>query len=450
VDSFLRRQAVKLYGKATGRHILERLDELNRTQWLDRTALMNLQRQRLCRLLTYAYRYVPYYRCVFDRAGFRPDEVLTDLASLHKLPLLTKAIIGENFDDLLTTESRRRAQLSRSSTSGSTGQPLIFMLDADFRDYFTADVHRHLTWGGWEFGQSHAYLGGASFEVSQVQSLRSRLMDWALNRCVTNAYILSEESMRAFAERIRRRRPCLLYGYASSLYHFAEFVRRSEFDDIRFKSVSSCAEVLYLHQRQLIERTFGCKVLDRYATRELGELGSQCEFQTGLHVSVESVYIEILDENGQPTCPGEPGNIVVTSLNNCGMPFIRYMLADVASWYSGDACPCGRAHPMLSVVDGRHNDMFKARDGRIVWGGMANPLWDIEGVKQFQLVQRTYDSVLVRVVKEGGLQPAERTRVEEAIAAALGENVKVEFAFPSVIPIEKSGKYRYQICEIDG
>jgi phenylacetate-CoA ligase len=448
MNAFIRRQVMKIYQLVTGRRILDRFDELNRTQWLGRDELLALQRDKLHKLLIYAYHYVPYYRRIFDQVGFQPDEVLTDLVSLRKLPLLNRTIIRENFDDMLTSERQRRAHLSRSSTSGSTGRPLIFMQDTDSRDYFTANIHHHLTWGGWRFGQPHAYIGGSHFEVSKARSLRAHLMNWTLNRFTINAYVLSEESMRAFADRIRRQHVRFLYGYASSLYHFAKFVRQNNFD-IQLKSVFSSAEVLYPHQRRFIEEAFGCKVLDRYAALELGELGAQCEFQTGLHVSMESVYIEILDDNGQPARLGEPGNIVVTKLNNYGMPFIRYSLADVASWYPVDTCPCGRAHSMLSIIEGRHNDMFRTHDGRVVWGGITNPLWSIEGIKQFQFVQKKYDLVIVRVVKDGGLQSDERNSVKKAIHTALGDNVKVEFEFPSEIPIEKSGKHRYQICEID-
>ena len=59
--SFLRRQAIQLYQMATGRHILQYLDELNRHQWLPREEIMELQRNKLHRLLEYAYRHVPYY-----------------------------------------------------------------------------------------------------------------------------------------------------------------------------------------------------------------------------------------------------------------------------------------------------------------------------------------------------------------------------------------------------
>jgi len=446
---FLRQQAILLYQKATGRHILECLDELNRTQWLSRDELLNLQRSKLYRLLEYAYEQVPYYHWLFDRVGFRPPDVLSDLASMQRVPVLSKSIIRENLDDLCTIETRRRKQMSYLTTGGSTGHPLVFMQDSDFRDYVTADIHRHLGWAGWQLGQVHAYIWGTSFEAEKIQTIRSRLMDWALNRFVTDAYILSEESMSAFVSQIRHRRPRILFGYPSSLCRFAEFVRERGFDDIRFDATFCSAEVLYPAQRQLIEEVLGGKVFNRYGTRELGGIGCECEAHTGLHVSVENVYVEIADDDGQPIGPAEPGNIIVTNLNNYGMPFIRYSLADVGSWYPADTCPCGRAHPMLSVVEGRHNDMFKTRDGRVVWGGITNSLWGMAGVKQFQIVQKAYDLIIVRVVKEGGLQPAEQSRVKKAIHTALGDNVKVEFEFPAVIPVTKSGKHRYQICEID-
>jgi phenylacetate-CoA ligase len=108
---------------------LAHLEELNRTQWLDREELLALQRQKLRRVVEYAYRYVPYYQRVFEQVGFQPDELQHDQTAFQKLPILTKAIIRENFDDLLTTEPSRRQQLSRVTTSGSTGHPLVFMQD---------------------------------------------------------------------------------------------------------------------------------------------------------------------------------------------------------------------------------------------------------------------------------------------------------------------------------
>lgn len=445
----LRRQAIKLYEAATGRRFLTRMEQLNQTQWLSREDLLALQHDRLHRLLRYAYTYVPYYKRVFDEVGFQPGDIIKDPASFQKIPFLTKAIIRENFEKLITTETNRRQELSQLSTSGSTGQPLVFMQDTNFRDVTTAEIHHHLTWSGWQFGQPHAYIFGASFEVSYARNLRAQLMNLALNRFVTNAYVLSEESLEAFVIQALRHQSRLLFGYASSLYRLAQFVRdHPAYKLDQVKAIYSTSEVLYPHQRQLIETVFNCKVFNRYATRELGALACECEAHTGLHVSLENVHLEIL-EKGLPVKSGVAGDIFVTNLNNYGMPFIRYQLADRVAWHAEDHCLCGRAHPMIQVSEGRENDLFRTRDGRTVWGGIGNPLWNMAGVKKFQFIQKTFDHVIVRIVKEGPMSPAQRAEVEKAVKFALGEQVKLDFEFPEDIPAERSGKHRYQICEID-
>jgi phenylacetate-CoA ligase len=448
MNTFIHRQALKLYQAVTGRRFLDRLDELNRTQWLSREELLVLQRKKLVRLLEYAYAFVPYYRKLLDEAGFRPSDFEAHPEGFRKVPPLTKAIIRDNFDDLITTEDQRRREMSRLTTGGSTGQPLIFMQDSNFRDYVTADIHRHLGWAGWELGQPHAYIWGASFEVTQAYAWRTRLMDLALNRFVTNAYVLSEESMSAFAEQVRRRRPRLLFGYPSSIFQFAEFVRQHHQDDLQFEGIFSSAEVLFDTQRQYIEETFDCKMFNRYGTRELGGVGCECDAHTGLHVSVENNYVEIL-QGGEPAPVGEAGDIIVTNLNNYGMPFIRYCIEDIGAWHSEDTCPCGRALPMIELVQGRRIDMFRTQDGRMVWGGFASPMFGMPGVKQFQVVQKSVDLIVARIVKEGDLDQSKLDEIERTAKLALGENVKVKFEFVDEIPRRESGKYLYAISELD-
>jgi phenylacetate-CoA ligase len=337
--------------------------------------------------------------------------------------------------------------MSRLTTGGSTGHPLVFMQDTVFRDYVTADIHRHLGWAGWKFGQLHAYIWGASFEVSTSQSLRTRLMDWTLNRFLINAYVLTDEGMGVFAERVRRQKPRILFGYASALHRFAQFARQKGFDDMTFDGIFSSAEVLYPGQRQFIEETFRCKMFNRYGTRDLGGIGCECSAHTGLHASIENNYIEIL-QDGQPAPAGQVGDLVVTNLNNYGQPFIRYCIEDMGAWRADDTCPCKRALPLMELVQGRRIDMFKTRDGRAVWGGFASPLFGMPGVKQFQVVQKTLDLVVARIVKDGELNQAQLDTIQRTVKTALGENVEVRFEFPDEISVLDSGKYRYAISEI--
>ncbi len=106
----LSRLGLRLHEKFTGRKILERLEELNRTQWLSRDELLALQRAKLQRMVEYAYQYVPYYRRMFDEIGFQPEDLRKDLDSLSKLPILTKSIIRENWNDLFNDRTRTQAE----------------------------------------------------------------------------------------------------------------------------------------------------------------------------------------------------------------------------------------------------------------------------------------------------------------------------------------------------
>lgn len=447
LKSFIRRFAIEIYQLVTGRLVLDRLDELNRTQWLNFAELQILQRDKLYQLLVYARDNVPYYSHLFKRFNFHPNEVLADTQSLRKLPLLTKSVVNANLNDMMTVESARRSRMSELRTSGSTGHPLISMQDTNYRDYFTADVLRHLGWAGWQFGQPHAYIWGADFEVQTAQTLRTRLMDWVLNRFLINAYLLSDESMSAFAERVKRRKPTILFGYASSIYRFAQFVQ-SKHLDITFGGIFSTAEVLFPDQRAFIEDAFQTKMFNRYGTRELGGVACECNAHTGLHVSMDNNYVEILDKSGQPLPPGEVGDIIVTNLNNYGVPLIRYAVEDMGAWSLSGSCLCGRELPLLDIIQGRQPDSFKTKDGREVFGGFAGLLFGMAGVRQFQVIQKSLDQVVVRIVREGDLDQSRLDAIEKRIKTTLGAGVEVRFEFPDEIPVLDSGKHRYTISEI--
>jgi phenylacetate-CoA ligase len=447
----LRHTILKLHQLFTGRQVLARLNELNRTQWLGRDELLTLQRDKLQQLVTYAYQHVPYYQRTFDQVGFHPDDLRKDLAALRKLPVLTKAIIRENFDEMSTTEPQRRRQLSELATSGSTGHPLVFMQDSNFRDYVTAGIQRHMGWAGWELGDLQALIWVAHHDAGVWSSLRAWMIDWVWNRMQTDAFVLTDESLNAFADQVQRRRPRILFGYVSSLYRFAQVVRQSHHQDITFDGIFSSAELLLPAVRQFIEETFQCEMFNRYAALELGGLACECEAHTGLHVSVENNYVEIL-RDGHLAEPGEAGDIIVTNLNNWGMPFIRYSIGDVGAWYTGEDCPCGRAAPMLQAIEGRTVDTFRTRDGRLVWGGgLHSALYHCltsPTIRQFQFVQRSLDKTVARLVQDGEVPQSTLDEIVQMLQGLLGDDVEVEFEFVEEIPPLPSGKHQVAVSEL--
>lgn len=447
----MRQFALQLYEISTGRKILSRLKELNRTQWLSRDELLILQQNKLQRLVEYAHQYVPYYQRVFNQVGFHPNDLQKAPANFSKLPILTKAIIRENFEELITTESARRKKMNKLATSGSTGHPLIFMQDSDFRDYVTADIQRHVAWAGGELGEPQAFIWGAGKQLTFMKKTRSKIIDIVWNRFLTDAFVMTEDSLSEFSELASKRNPKILFGYTTAIYKYAQFVRSSQYQNLSFEGVVTTAETLLSPVREYIEETFQCKVFNRYGTLELGGVACECEKHTGLHISMENNYVEIL-KNGSSAKPGEVGEIIVTNLNNLGMPFIRYSIEDVSAWYDENTCSCGRGSQMIEMLEGRLVDSFLTRDGRTVWAGFAGAGFRIlthPTIKQFQIVQKSLDNMVVRLVRNENIPQDILNEITNVIQTTFGSDIIVDFEFPDQIMPLKSGKHQYAVSELN-
>src|SRR3569832_394633 len=119
---------------------------LEETQWWPRERLDALRLVRLRGLLGHAYRYVPYYKDVLDRAGLVGGAV-TSLDDLQRLPLLTKSLIRTHSERLTSTQAR---QLARFNTGGSSGEPLVFLLGKERVSHAVAAKWRATRW--WWYG----------------------------------------------------------------------------------------------------------------------------------------------------------------------------------------------------------------------------------------------------------------------------------------------------------
>jgi phenylacetate-CoA ligase len=114
----------------------------------------------------------------------------------------------------------------------------------------------------------------------------------------------------------------------------------------------------------------GFRAHNTYGTTELGGpfVAGTCEYsvdQGTFHIWADHYLTEIIDpETGDRiTKPGVRGELVVTSLQREGSPMLRWRTRDLTMW-ADDAfdCPCGRrAHPKISWISGRADDVLKVR-----------------------------------------------------------------------------------------
>ncbi len=446
----LRKYLLQRFYAATKPERAHYLNQLGKNQWLSAAQLLHLQHQKVQNLLDYAYQHVPYYHKLFDQVNFHPSDFAKDPALFQKIPPLTKTLIRENRDELMTTQEARRRTLIRNKTSGSSGEPLSFLQDEACVDAVNAHMYHHMQQTGWQLGQAQAWIWGnilAGIDAEPA-TLKQKVRDWLVGQISLNTYTLNPETMTLFAAQLSKLPGAVLYSYASCAYQFAKFVKENNLaSKIKLTAVLTSAEVLYSAQRELIEVVFNCPLFNIYGSEETGPMAGECELHEGLHINIENSYIEIV-RAGQSVPDGEEGEVLVTNLNSQAFPFIRYQLQDWVS-KSTAPCHCGRGLPLLNVIHGRQVDLFKSRQGKMTWGGFGGRMLAIDEVQRYQYIQKSYDLIIARIVQNKPIPPEKLAHIQKAAKIALGDNVEVKFEFVDDIPRQKSGKHRYFISELE-
>jgi len=401
-----------------GRKTFRYWRDLEQSQWLPRGELESLQFDALRRLIAYAFANCPYYRREWTRLNIGPHQ-MQSIEDFRSWPVIGREVIRENRPGM-------RAQLPglhllTKSTGGSTGVPLHFDLDTENLDHRMAAWHRGYDWAGAGPGTKQFYLWGVPLgEQTLWNRWKDALYDRLYRRMRVNSFELSNETLPRILERLNRRRPEVIVAYTNPLFIFARWLDETGLKPFSPRSIVVGAEKLHDFQRELIQRVFDAPVFETYGTREFMLIGSECDQHEGLHLSMENLLVEVLDDDGCPTANNEEGNIVVTDLTNYGMPFVRYANGDraVAGWRT---CTCGRGLPLMQKIVGRQLDMLQTPDGRRIPGEFFPHLMkDFPAVRRFQVVQEGPDRIQLRVVLKGQLSEDERRTIDHEVAKVLG------------------------------
>ena len=77
-----------------------------KNQWKTYEELKEEQGKQLSLMTNFAYKNVPYYHKLFDDLKLSPDDI-KKVEDLEKLPILTKEIIKQNWDDFCYTRGEK-------------------------------------------------------------------------------------------------------------------------------------------------------------------------------------------------------------------------------------------------------------------------------------------------------------------------------------------------------
>ncbi len=230
-------------------------------------------------------------------------------------------------------------------------------------------------------------------------------------------------------------------GTPSFLHLIVKKINESnEYDwerDFNLQLAVVAGEMLPKAMRKELEEDYKITVRQFFATADVGGIAYECQHKCGLHFS-EYRLIEVVNpETGKHCSPGEPGELVVSTLNNKTYPLLRFGTGDLVT-YEREKCECGRTALRITEILGRVDLVTKVR------GMFIHPTQVQEIIRKFEYIEKgkivvtrenDYDIMTFMVELKEGMEPTET--LKENILNALKDILKlrgeVKFVKPGTI-----------------
>lgn len=443
--------------------ILKEYVRLKRTDWYSEEQLMNLQNEKLKRLIHHCYMNVPYYTKLFDKLNLKPEDIKCR-ADLAKLPILTKQIIRDNYDDMISLDvSQRKAH--KETSGGSTGIPLNFMTDKATWGIRWSSSFRAWEWYGFSLGEKIFTLGGNSLVKTKAERNKLTKKDifdkFIMNNLKCDCSDMSNKGIRKIYEKLMNYHPKVIRGYPAAIYNLSKFIEENKLAIPKIRMVLTTGEMLLPQHRYTIQKVFHVPVYDQYGAGDGGVVSHECYMHEGLHITEEQCIVEIVDKGGNIVKNGNPGFVITTDLNNYVFPFIRYQIGDMAT-IKKQKCSCGRSSRLIEHIVGRTGKTLFNKQGHpftsIVIDNMMFKNMDYhkaehaelyQKIDQFQVRQDSSGDICILIKPKNENEPISTFDYVVDNFAKNFPDSKIELNFVAEIPKMPSGKDDYCVSEYD-
>lgn len=399
-----------------------------RNPWKNKEELKNLQEKMMRNIIHFAYHNTRFYKEKFKKAGITPSDIKT-LNDIKKIPVTTKDEARANPQSFFAQGYTEKNCIVQQTT-GSTGKILPVLHDREAYSHFLAVGFRMF----WDWG----YRPWDKTVLIRHDKGEKRVLEYFgfLRRYYISIFTPEKELIKI----IKRVNPQVLCAYPSTIQGIMNSLTEGDLDSWHPKFINLNSEILTEQVRAQTKEAFNCDVFDEYSTYEVVSIAHECPLH-GFHIDVDNVIVNFLDAHDEEVSYGESGRIVVTSLVNKAMPFIRYDLDDIGV-PSDEQCVCGRTFPLITLVEGRTDDFLVMPSGDLVSPRKIVPLVEITpGIREFQVIQETKDVVRIYVIKDESYSVEAEEKMIARLKELLKEDVTIVVEYVNEIKREK-GKLR--------
>ena len=432
--------------------LLHSLEQLRKHESWTRQQLESHQAAALHQLRQYAYQRSPFYQKFHEGLIEHP---------LHELPVLTKTMMMEHFDALVTDRAlhledvrayatqgeagqRYKNRYWVNATSGSSGHPGFFLYDETEWAYVLASFARSQEWSGVRINLTRRQ------KMATVASISPWHMSSQVSATVKSWWrpslrLPASLPVSRIVDQLNGWQPEVLISYASMASALAEEQLAHRLH-IKPKVVYVASEVLTPQTRKRVKEAWGYEPFNQYAATETASIAAEHQSCRQMHFFEDLVITEIVDEHYRPVPPGEYGaKILVTTLFSRTQPLIRYELND-SVLVSAESNACGLPFAVLESVQGRVEDILTlpaVSGGEVLVRPLViNRIMDIVPVSGWQVIQQADSGLVVLLTgaRDGMTDEALVNQISKSLAQEGAHVPYIQIQHVPEIPKTASGK----------
>ncbi len=435
-----------LYKSRYGARFDSALNELREMEKWTYSDLLEYQNEKLKKLIRHCYETVPYYFDVMNETKIKPSDI-KNINDLEKFPILTRDIVRENKNRLISSKYRQSA-LKKGHTSGTTGSPLEFYWDEGMWFWNNVFDWRQKEWGGMKRGDPSVIILGRAIVPEQKEKAPFWQFNRFENQLWVSAFHLSEKYIPEILDEIEKFSPKFLEGYPSTVSILAKMLQKNN-KLLDLNATFTSSEPLLDEQKKIMSSVFKCENFDYYGLAERVIWATECEYHNGRHLNMEYGITEVVDQDNNRVGPGSDGFLVGTSLLNFGMPFIRYKTTDISKIHLG-SCKCGRNYPLMDAITTKAEDLIHSPSGKMISSSvLTHPFKPMKCIEKSQIVQERIDLLRVKIVRRDCYSDEDTKKLIKSLSERVGHDMEIKVDFVEDIPREKSGKFKWVISKLD-
>ncbi len=411
------------------RLVLKGIQEKNET---DFNAYIEQQKQAI---VSYHLGHNQYYKTLVKNANSN---------DWNSIPVMSKQDLQQPLKTRLS-DGFTSNNVYVNKTSGSAGDPFVFAKDKFCHAMTWAIIQDRFNWIGLDFNSSkQARFYGIPLDTKGYY--KERFKDALSKRYRFSVFDLSDAAFERHLKKFKKTSFEYLNGYTSSIVQFAKFLNRKGIVLTSIcPSLKACivtSEMLFDEDKKVMETQFGVPVINEYGASELDLIAFQNP-KGDWQVNSETLFVEIVNAQGNSLPHGEEGRVVITSFYNKAHPFIRYDIGDIGTL----SIKSSLKQPILKKLLGRTNDIAILPSGKKAAGltfyYITKSIIEDDGnVKEFVIHQLKIDTFKIEYVSSTELSKEKIKTITSEMEQYLEKGLTIIFERNDRLERSKSGKLK--------